>query len=288
MSFFESTTSGSLAEPIDARPTAAPLLTAADPAPVLLENVKACGPAVCVCDHGGRTVPAKLNGLGLDPADFDRHIAWDIGALAVARLLAQRFDMPLASAVYSRLVIDPNRALDDPTLIVSISDDVLIPANADLSAAAAAQRVNEIFSPYHRAVAAALESRRALGVAAPALVSVHSFTPEMRGFARPWHIGVLWDGDPRIAVPLMAALRARGDVTVGDNQPYSGRGTLGGTVEDHALTVGLPNVLIEIRQDLIADDDGAARWAAIVGDALAPILADGELYRAEIHPRFPA
>lgn len=264
------------------------LLSDNDPAPVIVENADGVGPGVVVCDHGGRAVPARLKSLGLEPPHFDRHIAWDIGALALARRLAQRFDMPLVSAVYSRLVIDVNRGTDDPTLIAEVSDDVVIPANRGLSDEAAAVRVREIFEPYHAAVAAAVAGRQDRGVAAPALISVHSFTPEMRGFRRPWEIGVLWDGDPRLAVPLLGALRARGDVTVGDNQPYSGRGNLGGTVEFHALPAGLSNVLLEVRQDLIADDAGAARWADVLGDALAPILADSGLYQSEVYPRLPA
>jgi predicted N-formylglutamate amidohydrolase len=262
-----------------------PLLSPDDPAPVLAENSDGGGPAVVVCDHGGRAVPRRLAGLGLEPRHFDRHIAWDIGALEVARRLSRRFDAPLVSQAYSRLVIDANRGTDDATLIAEVSDDVVIPANHNLSAAAAAQRVREIFDPYHAAVAAALDGRRENGVAAPALISVHSFTPVMRGFQRPWEIGVLWDGDPRIAVPLLTALRMRGDVAVGDNQPYSGRGNLGGTVEFHALPAGLPNVLLEVRQDLVADAAGAARWAAILGDALAPILADPDLRRPKVYPR---
>lgn len=264
------------------------LLSLDDPPPVLIENAEGRGPGVVVCDHGGRAVPARLHGLGLDSAHFDRHIAWDIGALALARHLARRFDMPLVSAAYSRLVVDVNRGEDDPTLIPEISDDVVIPANRNLPPEHAAARLREIFAPYHAAVAAALESRRGLGVAAPVLLSAHSFTPVMRGFQRPWEIGVLWDGDPRVAVPLLEALRSRGDVTVGDNQPYSGRGTLGGTVETHALPRGLPNVLLEVRQDLIADAAGASRWADALGAALAPILADPGLYQAEIYPRLPA
>lgn len=269
-------------------PASSALLSPDDPPPVLIENAEGRGPGVVVCDHGGRAVPASLRGLGLEPAHFDRHIAWDIGALALARRLARRFDMPLVSAAYSRLVIDVNRGLDDPTLIPEISDDVVIPANRNLSADDAAARVRALFDPYHAAVAAALESRRGLGVAAPVLLSAHSFTPVMRGFQRPWEIGVLWDGDPRVAVPLLEALRGRGDVTVGDNQPYSGRGTLGGTVETHALPHGLPNALLEVRQDLIESAEGAARWADVLGAALDPTLADPGLYQAEIYPRLPA
>lgn len=274
--------------PAPSRTPRSPLLGPDDPAPALCENLNGTGAAVCVCDHGGRATPRRLGRLGLAAEHFDRHIAWDIGALAVARRLAARFDAPLVASVYSRLVIDANRAVDDATLIPVVSDDVAIPGNRALDAADVAQRVTELFDPYHAAVAAALDGRRARGVAAPAVISVHSFTPVMRGFVRPWRVGVLWDGDPRIAVPLLERLRAvLGEDAVGDNQPYSGRGTTGGTIESHALPAGLANVLLEVRQDLIAAAAGAARWADILGDALAPILDDPNLYQPQLYPRLP-
>lgn len=259
------------------------LLGPDDPAPFLVENADGPAPMVVVCDHGGRAVPKRLAGLGLPAEAFDRHIAWDIGALAVARLLARRFDAPLVSATYSRLVIDANRPPIDPTIIPVVSDGMVIPGNRALDAEAVAERIDALFTPYHDAVAKVIARRRAAGTV-PAIVSVHSFTPVMRGFARPWHVGILYDGDERMATRLMAGLAAQG-WRVGANEPYSGRGTLGGTIETHALPAGLPNVLVEMRQDLIADAAGAATWARALGDALEPILADPDIHRVRVFDR---
>ncbi|MBL8669642.1 MAG: N-formylglutamate amidohydrolase [Alphaproteobacteria bacterium] len=236
--------------------------------------------AVLVCDHGGNEVPADLHGLGLDPTELTRHIGYDIGAADVARCLAAALDAPAVIASFSRLVIDPNRDPDDPTAVPVISDGTIVPGNRGLDAAARAARVARYFRPYHDAVA-----RRVAGVAArgrpPALISVHSFTPVMKGEARPWHVGVLWDEDGRIPLPLLAALRAERDLTVGDNEPYSGRkGQFGYTVPRHADAHGYPNVLLEIRQDLIDTPAGAEAWAALLARHLAPILADPATYRA--------
>lgn len=270
--------------PIPSKAPPPPLLGPGDPPPVTVLNPASAVPVVLVCDHAGRTIPASLGRLGLAAADLDRHIAWDIGAAAVTRILAERFGAAAVLANYSRLVIDANRALHDPTAIPVVSDEVVIPGNRAIDSHEQDRRVAALFTPYHDAIAAIIAGHRAAG-RVPAVVSVHSFTPVMRGFARPWQVGVLWDYDPRIPVPLMERLRACGRWCVGDNEPYSGRGTLGGTVETHAIPAGLPNVLIEIRQDLIADDAGAAEWAAVLGDALAPILADPALYTVQLYPR---
>ncbi|MCW2246995.1 putative N-formylglutamate amidohydrolase [Azospirillum fermentarium] len=270
--------------PVPSKAPPPPLLGPDDPPPVSVLNPGSTVPVVLVCDHAGRAIPASLGRLGLAAADLDRHIAWDIGAAAVTHRLAGRFGAAAVLANYSRLVIDANRALHDPTAIPVISDEVVIPGNRAIDAHEQDRRVAALFTPYHDAIAALIAGHRAAG-RVPALVSVHSFTPVMRGFARPWQVGVLWDYDPRIPVPLMERLRAGGRWCVGDNEPYSGRGTLGGTVETHAIPAGLPNVLIEIRQDLIADDAGAGEWAAVLGDALAPILADPALYTATLYPR---
>lgn len=253
------------------------LLGPGDPAPVTVLNADARAGAVIVCDHGGDAVPEALHGLGLDAAIRARHIAWDIGAADVARCLAERLAMPAVLAAYSRLVIDLNRPLDDLTSIREISDGVVIPGNRRLTAAEMEARVAEIFRPYHDAVAAALA---ACTTPVPAVISVHSFTPVMKGFERPWHIGVLYNADDRIARPLMERLAAIPDVTTGDNLPYSGYDLFGNTIETHAMPQGRPNILLEIRQDLIDTPHGAEKWAAIVAEALAPVLADPDLYRA--------
>jgi len=255
------------------------LLGPDDPPPFTVVNPQGQAPAVLVCDHASRALPVALAQLGLGPAALAQHIAWDIGAAQVTRLLAARLDAPAVLAGYSRLVIDCNRSPGDPTSMAEMSDGIVIPGNQAIDDAAAELRLNEAFWPYHHAVTQVLAQRwRHDRGHAPALIAIHSFTPTMNGFARPWHIGVLWNRDPRLAAPLLAQLRANPELCVGDNQPYSGR-EVGFTMEAHGSAAGLPHLEIEIRQDLIADDDGCARWAAIVGTALETTLADEAIYQ---------
>lgn len=257
----------------------APLLAPDEPPPIEIENAEILArpgpqPMLLIVDHASRRVPRALGALGLPEGEFERHIAWDIGAAEVARHLGRTFAAVIALASYSRLVIDLNRQLDDPTSIPDISDGTTVPANLNMSATDRAARVKALFDPYHAAVDEALGR---LGKAdVPVLVSVHSFTPVFKGFVRPWQIGVLWNRDPRVAVPLIATLRARG-IDVGDNQPYSAREGQGYTVKHHAEAKGLPHVMLEIRQDLIDTHHGAAHWAGIVAEALRGPLALPEL-----------
>ncbi|CDI03939.1 N-formylglutamate amidohydrolase [Candidatus Competibacter denitrificans Run_A_D11] len=254
------------------------LLGADDPAPFTVLNPDGQSAVVLVCDHASNRVPACLNDLGLGAAELSRHIAWDIGAAEVTRLLAARLNAPAVLAGYSRLVIDCNRSPGDPTSIAEISDGVVITGNQNLGDAAAESRLDNVFWPYHHAITGALVHRWRHGSGrVPALIALHSFTPVMNGFRRPWHIGVLWNRDPRLALPALARFRADPELCVGDNEPYSGR-EVGFTMETHAAAAGLPHVEIEIRQDLLADMTGCQRWATVVGDVLAAILADDALY----------
>jgi len=218
------------------------------------------------CDHATNRVPDWVNEgtLGLAPADMQRHIAYDIGAAGVTRHLAARMQSPAVLSDFSRLVIDPNRGEDDPTLLMKLYDGTIIPANRHADAADRERRLNELHRPYHNAYGE-LAARRDDTV----VCAIHSFTPQLNGRpARPWEIGVLYAHDDRLALPFMAACRAQG-WCVGDNEPYSGH-LPGDAVDRHALRDGRPNVLIEIRNDLIADDAGQVLWA----DRLAPILSD--------------
>ncbi len=268
------------AEPMDRHTqqlVSTPLLAAGEPDPVEV-HVAPASRVILTCDHASNRVPRSLAGLGLSKDVLARHIGWDIGAAAVTRRLAPRLDASAVLSGYSRLVIDCNRDPDDPSSIPTRSDDVAVPGNRDLAAAARAARRTTIFEPYHAAIARLIDAALARGTA-PALISVHSFTPSLGGRARPWHVGVLWDGDGRIAAPLLAALRSDATLVVGDNEPYSARHPAGYTVRHHALARGLPHVAIEIRQDEIGDDSGAAAWAERLAGALTPILADAALYR---------
>jgi predicted N-formylglutamate amidohydrolase len=236
-------------------------------------------PIVLTCDHAGNRVPNVLEGLGIPASAFEQHIAWDIGAGAVTRLLSERLHANAVLGNYSRLVVDLNRDLDDATAFPAISDGVLVPGNLRLDPEQRAQRARALFKPYHEAIRRTTQALTSPPTV-PVLIAIHSFTPKLHGVRRPWHIGVLWDRDPRLALPLLAALRAHRDVVVGDNEPYSGRHPADFTVDHHAEPLGLAHVGIEIRQDLINDVAGQQRWAALLGDALAAVLEDSGLYRS--------
>jgi predicted N-formylglutamate amidohydrolase len=263
-----------------APPPEAAFLGPEDPPVFEIVNPDGAAPVLLVCDHASRTVPHSLGRLGLDDALLMRHIGWDIGAAEVTRGLAARFDAPAVLAGYSRLVVDCNRRLEDPSAMPEVSDGVAVPGNRALSAEARHCRIEEIYRPYHEGIAAQLARFAAQG-RTPAVLSIHSFTPVMNGFVRPWHIGILWDADPRIAVPLLANLRAHADLVVGDNEPYSAKQPVGHTVRAHAVPAGLPHVAVEIRQDLIDTASGARHWAELLAAALDPILAAPDLYKAE-------
>ena len=220
-------------------------------------------------------MPRRLAGLGLDPAALRLHVAYDIGAAALTRRLAALLEAPAVLSHFSRLVIDPNRVLDHETSIPEVSDGIAVPGNRALSGGERRRRVAIFFAPYHRALAAALQRRLERG-RLPALVSVHSFTPVMEGLSRPWEIGVLWNRDGRLALPLIEALRARG-LVVGDNQPYSGATPFGYTMQHHADPLGLPQVLLEVRQDLIDTQPGVETWARRLAEVLPPLLDDPAL-----------
>jgi predicted N-formylglutamate amidohydrolase len=255
-----------------------PLLGEGDPPPFEVVNRAARTPLLLVCDHASRIVPQRLGDLGIAPGAFERHIAYDIGAAGVARRLSESLDAPLVLAGFSRLVIDVNRPPGHPGSIVEASDDVTIPANANLDEAAKRQRIRELFEPYHDAVNRALARIWETGTP-PALFSVHSFSPGYGGKPRPWDVGVLWNHDPRIAVPMMELLEAEG-LRVGDNEPYSGH-DLAYTLDMHAGAAGLAGCVIEINQDQVRDEAGIGRWAEILHRAMARILEQPGLHRVE-------
>lgn len=220
---------------------------------------------VLLCDHASNHVPACVGGgsLGLPGADMERHIAYDIGARGVTAKLTEALDAAAVLSRFSRLVIDPNRGADDPTLLMRLYDGTLIPENRHADADEIARRKAAFYDPYHGAVADLID-----GTPDPVLISVHSFSPQLRGRApRPWHIGILSADDRRLADPLLALLAAERDLVVGDNEPYVGS-LKGDCMDRHGLQRGLPHVLIEIRNDLIETEAGQAQWA----ERLAPIL----------------
>lgn len=255
-----------------------PLIGPDDPPPFTVINQQGKASVLLVGDHASNAIPEKLNRLGLDRASLEKHIAYDIGTKKLLHHLSEHLDAPAVLAGYSRLLVDLNRSLEDASAMPEISDNTRIPGNQNMTREHRQQRIHSFYTPYRAAVDQMLNRFRHQGIS-PALISIHSFTPEMAGFSRPWHVGILWDKDPRIPVPLMKNLRAHPDgFHVGDNEPYSGKHPADYTIDHHAEAAGLPHVSIEIRQDLVNTEEGAERWASILDDALKDILADPELY----------
>jgi predicted N-formylglutamate amidohydrolase len=232
---------------------------------------------VLVADHARNAVPEEYGDLGLPAAEFQRHIAYDLGVAEVTRRLAALIRAPAVMASYSRLLIDPNRGEDDPTLIRQLYDGTVVPANYPIAAAERKRRLDNFYRPYHDAVGAMIASVHAATGASPLIISVHSFTPILQGHVRPWHVGVLWDLDDRAPRPLIDMLAEDETLVVGDNEPYDGA-LRGDTMYKHAIVNGFAHALIEIRQDLIADETGQEQWAG----RLAPII-DAINRRPDIH-----
>ncbi|MDE2183926.1 MAG: DUF1244 domain-containing protein [Alphaproteobacteria bacterium] len=238
------------------------------------ERAVPSGPAtglIFLCDHASNAIPEAYAGLGLDRAALATHIAYDIGAAAVARALAHRFAAVAILARWSRLLIDLNRGEDDPTLVMKLSDGRVIAGNRDAGRQEIERRLRLYHAPYHRAIDDEIARSRVAGHV-PALISIHSFTPSWKGRRRPWEIGVLWDRDARLAAPLIGRLAAGGFV-VGDNEPYSGE-LENDCLYRHGTANGLPHVLIEIRQDLITEPAAPARMAERLAAILDAALAD--------------
>jgi predicted N-formylglutamate amidohydrolase len=253
------------------------LLANDDPPPFSTIDVPTSRPALLVCDHASARIPRALGTLGLPEDALTLHIALDVGAAAVVRYLSRRLALPAVLAGYSRLLVDCNRSLSDPTAFPEYSDGRCIPGNRDLGHTDRQARADAVYWPYHHAIRDRLASLERLGEA-PALIAIHSFSPRLGGTDRPWHIGILWDKDPRIPKPLMRTLRALPGVTVGDNEPYSGKHPSDFTVDHHAEAEGLPHVSIELRQDLISSNTGVEQWGDLLADALLLVLDEPDLY----------
>lgn len=223
------------------------------------------------CDHATNIVPPEVNGgdLGLSASDMNRHIAYDIGAAGVTRHLAAILDAPAILSRFSRLVIDPNRGEDDPTLMMRLYDGTIIPGNRFADSAEISRRLDAYHRPYHSALAKLADRREDTAICA-----VHSFTGQLAGRGpRPWHIGILFAEDDRVARPLLEILRGEPDLCVGENEPYLGH-LPGDAIDRHALQQGRPNVLLEIRQDLIETDADQQAWARRLAPMLDQVLQD--------------
>ena len=222
------------------------------------------------CDHATNRVPDDLGGsLGISEADMARHIAYDVGALGLARALGEALDSPVIASDFSRLVIDPNRGEDDPTLVMKLYDGTIIPANRHVDAAETERRLNALYRPYHAAYA-----RLAARQPDTVILAIHSFTPCLKGRPpRPWHVGVLYSHlDERFSKPLIARLQSETDLCIGDNEPYAGH-LPGDAIDKHALQRGRHNTLIELRNDLIGAEAEQKAWAQRLAPILTVVLA---------------
>ena len=226
-------------------------------------------------DHASNHVPDLVNGgdLGLDPHDMQRHIAYDVGALGTSLRLGELLNAPVVASNFSRLVIDPNRGEEDPTLVMHLYDGTIIPANRHINEAEITRRKEAYYRPYHAAVGALAAAHDDI-----IIVAMHSFSPKLNGRApRPWEVGILHaTQDERFGVPLIERLQQEPDLTVGDNEPYAGH-LPGDSVDRHALRDGRLNALVEIRQDLIAETTGQHAWADRLAHALTDTLATSGL-----------
>ncbi|WP_208353726.1 N-formylglutamate amidohydrolase [Pseudaestuariivita rosea] len=229
---------------------------------------------IVTCDHATNRVPEMVNGgdLGVSTADMNRHIAYDVGAAGVACELGRLLNSPVILSDFSRLVIDPNRGEDDPTLLMKIYDGTIIPANRHADAAEVERRLAAYYRPYHAALSELCDGRPNA-----VLLPIHSFTNQLHGHdPRPWQVGVLYAGDDRLARTLISRLQQETDLCVGDNQPYAGH-LPGDSVDKHALTHGRPNVLVEVRNDLIRLKDDQRAWAARLAPMLEEALEQAQL-----------
>ena len=226
-----------------------------------------CG-ILLLCDHASNDVPSTYRDLGLPAAQFQRHIGYDIGAKALTLALAKHLNAPALMTTYSRLLIDPNRGEDDPTIVMRLSDGAVVPGNATIDAAERQKRIEQFHRPYHELIATTLDKMME-AAPPPVIISMHSYTPVWRGVPRPWHAGILWDMDDRAVRPILDGLGAQNGIVVGDNEPYDGA-LKNDTMYQHATLRGLAHALIEVRQDLIADEAGVTEWT----ERLLPILAE--------------
>lgn len=255
------------------------LLAAYEPEPYKKVQYNTKSPVILCCDHASNRIPESLGNLGLTDDQLQEHIAWDIGAAELTLNLAQRLSCTALLNNYSRLVVDCNRYLSDPSAFVQKSDQVIVPGNVDLNELEKAARAEAIYYRYHRAIRQELEPR-ITQAQAPILISIHSFTKQLREQEeRDIDIGVLWDKDPRIPIPLLKALRLEKGLVVGDNQPYSGKDMADYTVDHHAEAKGLAYVSLEIRNDLISHSSGLEEWTDRLASIFLDMFEDKSIFR---------
>ena len=241
----------------------------AGPPFLCLPGDPACG-CLVICDHATNLIPRSYGTLGMPDDQMERHIGYDIGAAGITTRLCERLGAPGVLANYSRLLIDPNRGEDDPTLVMRLSDGAVVPGNANIDSAEIERRRVLYYEPYHAAIDAAIDAGLETG-RIPVILSIHTFTHNWRGRSRPWEAGILWDKDPRLALPLIEGLSRETGLTIGDNQPYTGK-LKNDCLNKHGTKRGLAHAVVEVRQDLLRDAGGQEEWGDRLARALVPLL----------------
>jgi len=260
-----------------------PIAAPADPSVFEIVNAQGAAEVLLICDHASFRIPAGYDDLGLAPDLLRRHIGYDIGAADVTRRLSGLLDCPAVLSGYSRLFVDANRQTRDPGWMPVVSDHIEIPGNQNLDETEIAHRKATYFDPYHAAIEGLIEDFLARDVI-PVIYSIHSFTPIMDGFERPWHAGILWNVDTRLALPLVAALGAYPGVAVGENKPYAGSDPSGYSIHVHGEERGVPVVAVELRQDLIDTHHDAETWAGRLADAIKQTVRESGPFDLEPNP----
>jgi predicted N-formylglutamate amidohydrolase len=233
-----------------------------------VENHDASGDVLLVCEHASERIPGVFGTLGLSADVLESHIAWDPGALGVARMLSTNLDATLVYQRYSRLIYDCNRPPESPAAMPVTSEIYEIPGNRDLSDAERFARTSALYVPFHDRVSTLIAERQT-AERRTVVVTVHSFTPIYHGVFRDVHIGILHDSDSRLADAMLGAVRDTG-FKVERNDPYGPEDGVTHTLKLHALPDGLLNVMIEIRNDLIQNEDGQR----VAADFLTGLLRD--------------
>lgn len=242
-------------------------------APVIVVNGDGNSPWLFVCEHASNFIPEHFNGLGLDAEALNAHIAWDPGAVEVARHLSASLNAPLVESGLSRLLIDCNRPFHATDLIPEISETTIIPGNHDLSAIERTARIDLSHRPFHTRIEEVITQRARRGLPSW-IVTIHSFTPVYRSVSRPWHIGIIHDEDDRIAKRLITALAQNKSLNVGVNEPYAPADRVYYTLERHARPRNTPCVMIELRNNEIASAETQAQWAERLAAIFATIEKD--------------
>jgi predicted N-formylglutamate amidohydrolase len=247
------------------------LLAPDEPPPFFVHRPEGASPFFITCDHAGNLIPKRLGTLGLEPLHLARHIAWDVGASGLCRRLSALLDATVVTQTYSRLVIDCNRSPDRYDSMAPLSEDTEIPGNRSILEPEAEARAREIFLPYHEAISELLDARQAAG-RPTVLIAMHSFTPVYHGVSRPWHIGLLYNRDPRLARILEDIMSEDPALCIGDNEPYAISDESDYGIPVHGEKRGFPSIEIEMRHDLIETVEGQARWAERLAEWFARAL----------------